>query len=104
MDKLPKSIQRMIDDTTKQCDDIIAAYASLQATHDANHSESVTLSLKDLEEMSMMTTRLRLLSMKCAIGHRDSSATAAHDANHSVTLKKMAQGIQIIHDFYAKEH
>ena len=101
---LPNSIRKMIEDTEKQCDDIIAAYSSLIETNKANKSAAVTLSMQDLVELNMMVTRTHIFAMKLSIGHRDSSATAMDDKNFSIRLQRFSQTLQEIHDFYAKEH
>ncbi len=76
----------------------------LEALADANRSAAVTLSLKDLEELSMMATRVRLISMKLSIGHRDNNTTAMDDMNFSKRLDRFKQTLTEIHDYYAKEH
>ncbi len=78
--------------------------AELERIERENRSVACTLSLKDLEEMSMMITRTKLIAMKLSIGHRDNSGTACDDKNYSIRMQRFAQHLQEIHDFYAKEH
>lgn len=103
-DKLPKSIQELIKDTNKAYDSLINDIKDMDETTRANRSAAISLSLKDLEELSMMVTRTKCIAMKLSIGHRDSNATAMDDKNYSLRLQRFSQHLQEIHDFYAKEH
>lgn len=100
---IPPSIQKLIDETNKNIDDIVDGYNSLLDTHKVNmHAVRAPLSLKDLEELSMMVTRTKCFAMKLMLSHNRSEITASEDANYSIRLQRFAQTLQEIHDFYGK--
>lgn len=101
---IPPSIQKLIDETNKNLDDIVEGYNSLLDTHKVNeHAAHSSLSLKDLEELSMMVTRTKCFAMKLMLAHNRSEINAEEHANYSKRLQRFSQTLQEIHDFYGKQ-
>lgn len=67
-----------------------------------NRSRNSSLSMKDLEEISMMVTQTKLLAMKLMTAHNlnPSRPTAPDDGNYSIRLQKFSQTLQEIGKFY----
>lgn len=66
------------------------------------HKRNSALSMKDLEDISMMVTDVKLLAMKLMIAH-NLNPTAKHageHTNYSIRLQKFSQTLQEIGKFY----
>lgn len=66
------------------------------------HKRNSSLSMKDLEDISMIVTDVKLLAMKLMVAHNvnPNRPTAADDANYSVRLQAFSKTLQEIGKFY----
>lgn len=96
------NIRKLINKQSAQYDAIIADLKQLEASHALNNAATASLSLNDLEELSMMVTRTKCLAMKLSLAHNRSEVTAMEDKNYSIRLQRFSQTLQEIHDYYGK--
>ncbi len=100
---LPLTVQKMIDDTIQQCDDIMLAYSSLIRTGEVNTAiarKHGTANEAIQADIASICTDLRLLSLVFKTRHRNSANTAMEDMNNSIKLNKFVQALEDMKAYY----